>query len=100
MNSTPAAPQTVMGLNLVPDAGQWRRWWSLRWMAISGALNLTSEFLSAMMDPLRVGWSMIPGTWLSGLPTWLPMLFGISALVALTAAGLSRFIQQKVKPKP
>lgn len=95
-----SAPAKVMGVTLVADAGQWKRWWSLRWIGVSFVLQTTSEFLSAMMDPLRVGWSMIPGTWLSGLPTWLPMAFGISSIFALAAAGLARFIQQRAKPKP
>lgn len=85
----------VLGLQLVPDAANARKWWSLRWMGISGALQTASQVLEELIAPARAGWSMIPADWLTHIPAWVPSVLGWAAIAALAAAGVSRVVQQR-----
>ncbi len=96
----PLPPKKVLGFALVPDAVSWRRWLSLRWMAVSAVLQAVSEFLTAVVTPARDGWAFLPQAWADSLPGWLPQAFGLAAIVALAGAGLARFIQQQATPPP
>lgn len=85
----------VLGLPLVPDAGNARKWWSMRWMGVSGALQLFSQTLESLIEPARTGWSLIPADWIALVPAWVPSSFGWMAIAALAAAGLARVVQQR-----
>lgn len=91
----PPPPKKVLGLPLVNDADNWRKWWSMRWMGISGALQVVSQSLEELIAPARAGWSLIPADWLSWIPQWVPSVFGWTAIAALGAAGLARVVQQR-----
>lgn len=94
--SPPPPPvEKVMWFTLVPDAAHWRQWWSMRWMAISGALQTASQVLEDLIAPARAGWAVIPADWLAWIPQWVPSAFGWTAIAALGAAGLARVVQQR-----
>ena len=90
----PPPAKKVAGFVLVPDSGQWRRWWSMRWMGVSAALQTARQVLEEMVAPARAGWSLIPGEWLTGIPPWVPNSLGWAAIAALAAAGVARVVQQ------
>lgn len=93
----PIPPKKLFGVPLVADSKQWRRWWSLRWMALSLALQSVSELLSAATVQARDGWVLLPSAWVASLPAYLPQVLGLSAIAALVLAGLARCIQQRAK---
>lgn len=91
----PLPPKRVLGLTLVADQPNWRKWWSMRWMGVSAALQAASQVLEEMVAPARAGWSLIPGEWLTGIPLWVPGSLGWAAIAALAAAGMARVVQQR-----
>jgi len=91
----PPPPKKVLGLVLVSDIENARKWWSLRWMGISAALQTASQVLEELIAPARAGWSLIPADWLSGIPLWVPSALGWAAIAAIGAAGLARVVQQR-----
>lgn len=91
----PMPPKKVLGLVLVSDIENARKWWSLRWMGVSAALQAASQVLEDLIAPARAGWSLIPADWLSWIPQWVPSVFGWTAIAALGAAGLARVVQQR-----
>lgn len=97
-NASQPPPKKVLGFDLVPDAARWRRWWSLRWMGVSAALQTLSQSLETLTDPMRAGWSLIPAEWLAQIPAWVPAAAGWGAIGALVCAGAARMIQQRATP--
>lgn len=91
----PKPPKKVFGLTLVADQPNWRRWWSMRWMGVSAALQTASQVLEELIAPARAGWSLIPAEWLAGIPSWVPGSLGWAAIAALAAAGMARVVQQQ-----
>lgn len=91
----PLPPKKVLGLVLVSDIENARKWWSLRWMGISGALQIVSQSLEEMIAPARAGWALVPADWIARIPAWVPGAFGWGAILALAAAGLARVVQQR-----
>jgi hypothetical protein len=68
---------------LVDNAAEWKRWWSMRWI-----------IAAAVIESLRLGWPSIPAEWVAGLPPAIPQLLGIATLVSLVGAGVSRVMKQ------
>lgn len=97
-NNASQPPKKVLGFTLVPDSARWRRWWSLRWMGVSAALQTLSQSLETLTDPMRAGWSLIPAEWLAQIPAWVPAAAGWGAIGALVCAGAARMIQQRAAP--
>ena len=91
----PLPPKKVLGLTLVQDIENARKWWSMRWMGVSGALQLASQTLEDLIAPARAGWSMVPADWIARIPAWVPSAFGWAAIAALAAAGMARVVQQR-----
>jgi len=91
----PPPVEKALGVALVPDAANWRRWWSMRWMGVSGALQLVSQSLEELIAPARAGWALVPADWIARIPAWVPGAFGWAAILALAAAGLARMVQQR-----
>jgi len=73
-------------LELVDNASEWKRWWSMRWL-----------IFAAVVESLRLGWASIPPAWIAGLPEWVPQYLGLATLVSLVGAGVSRVIKQAPK---
>jgi hypothetical protein len=73
-------------LELVDNASEWKRWWSMRWI-----------IAATVIESLRLGWPSIPPEWVSGLPTWIPQLLGLATLASLVGAGVSRVLKQPSK---
>jgi len=76
-------PATVV---LVDDWRNWKRWWSLRWTAIS-----------AFVIALAASYPNLPAELKAALPTWLPQAMGWIALVLNGLSGGSRLIAQAPK---
>ncbi len=91
----PLPPKKLFGLPLVPDAANVRKWWSMRWMGVSGALQIVSQSLEELIAPARAGWALVPADWIARIPAWVPGAFGWGAILALAAAGLARVVQQR-----
>lgn len=81
-----APARRVLGVQLVPDASEWRRWWSMRWI-IAGAYF--SGVVAAYM--------LLPSDWLPTIPAWVKQAHAIGALLCGGGAAASRVIQQ---PRP
>lgn len=74
-------------LQLVDDAAEWKRWWSMRWI-------IASAFFSAVV----VAYSTLPADWLPTIPVWLKQAFSMGALLSAGAAAVARVIKQEPKP--
>lgn len=71
-------------LQLVDDAAEWKRWWSMRWI-------IASAFFSAVV----VAYSTLPADWLPTIPAWLKQVFSMGALFSAGAAAVARVIKQE-----
>lgn len=71
---------------LVPNARDWHRFWSVRFIAISAGF-------SAMV----VAYGTLPHDWLPYLPVDAKRWLSVGALVAAGLAGVARVIQQAPK---
>jgi hypothetical protein len=83
----PNPPKKVFGFPLVPDAHNWRRWWSMRWL-IAGAIA----------EALPLAWQRLPAEWIAPMPEWLKLALGYFVGIALVAAIVSRVVQQAPRP--
>jgi hypothetical protein len=77
----------ILGVPLVPDVHNWRRWWSMRWI-----------IAAAIAEALLIAWPRLPADWVAPTPEWLKAAMGGFSLVALVAAAVSRVVQQKAPP--
>lgn len=68
---------------LVDNARDWHRWWSMRWIIIAGAL-----------EGVRIGWPSLPPEWVAALPAWVPHYLGLATITALALAGAGRVVKQ------
>lgn len=71
---------------LVEDAGQWHKWWSMRWWIISTAFGGASQ-----------AWPSLPSDWTSALPVWMKTALGLGALGSGVAGMVARSVKQKSK---
>ena len=72
---------------LVSDAGEWHRWWSMRWIIATG-------FFAAV----SAAYVTLPADWLPALPVWLKGALAVGTLLTAGAAGVTRVIKQAPKP--
>lgn len=70
-------------LQLVENASEWKRWWSMRWI-------IASAFFSAVV----VAYATLPADWLPAIPVWLKQAFSIGALVSAGGAAVARVLKQ------
>lgn len=76
-------------LELVDNAHEWRRWWSMRWI-----------ILSAFFSAVIVMYQTLPTDWLPYLPVDAKRWLAVGALVTAGLAAVSRVVQQKPKENP
>ena len=84
----PPPPRKILGVPLVPDVRNWRRWWSMRWIVAA-----------AVAEALLIAWPRLPADWVAPMPESVKAGMGAFSLFALVAAAVSRVIQQQA-PKP
>lgn len=75
----------VKKVQLVADAADWHRWWSLRWIAVSA-------FCSAAV----AAYAILPADFLPIIPVWVKQGLGLGAVLSAGAAGVARVVQQKL----
>jgi len=73
-------------IELVDNASEWKRWWSMRWI-------IASAFFSAVV----VAYATLPADWLPTVPVWLKQAFSLGALFSAGAAAVARVIKQAPK---
>jgi hypothetical protein len=73
-------------LELVENASEWKRWWSMRWI-------IASAFFSAVV----VAYATLPSDWLPVIPLAVKQWCSVGALISAGGAAVSRVIKQPVK---
>jgi len=76
-------------VKLIHNAGDWWRFWSIRFIAISGVLVATIVAIQAM-----------PETFQAYVPAWFKQMLAIGSSFGTLLAGLSRVVQQTPAPTP
>lgn len=70
--------------DLVDDAKDWKRWWSMRWIIIS-----------AFCSAAAAAYVLLPADWLPAIPLVVKQALGIGAVFSAGAAGVARVVKQK-----
>lgn len=82
--SQPPPKKKILGVPLVPDVDNWRRWWSMRWL-------MATAYFSAVV----AAYMTLPPDWLPTLPVWVKQVHAFGALMSAGGAAVSRVIQQQ-----
>jgi hypothetical protein len=72
-----------MKLQLVDDAREWKRWWSMRWIIVGTA------FASGV-----AAFVVLPPTLVPHIPDWLRATLAMGTVLSSIAAGVSRVLKQ------
>ena len=76
-------------MQMVDDSYNWHRWWSMRWIMLTAAL-----------ETARQVWPTLPSQWQAALPAWVPAALGSAALLTTALAAASRVVKQtNLEPK-
>jgi len=70
-------------MQLVYDAKNWKKWWSMRFIIIS-----------AFFQAIPLAYATLPDDWMPSIPGWVKLGFAAGALGCAGLAGVSRVIQQ------
>lgn len=73
-------------LKVVPNAKNWHKWWSMRFIA-----------LSTMFSSAIVAYATIPHEWLPYISVEFKQWLAVGALVSAALAGGARVVQQTPK---
>jgi hypothetical protein len=73
----------VKKIQLVDNARQWHRWWSMRWI-----------ILTVVVASVAPAYAALPADWLPEIPGWLKAGFAYATIVTAAAAGVSRVVKQ------
>lgn len=76
----------IAKMELVDNAHQWKRWWSMRWI-----------ILTAVIDSVALAWAALPADWTAPFPDWIRVVLASMALSTTTAAAVSRVLKQPIK---
>ena len=77
----------ILGVPLVPDVHNWRRWWSMRF-------NIAGAWFAGV----SAAYLILPAQWLPAVPEWLIQIHAVGALICGGSAAVSRVVQQKAPP--
>jgi hypothetical protein len=77
---------TKLKLELVEDAKEWKRWWSMRWI-----------ILGAFCAGAAAAYAWLPPDWLPEIPATVKKFLALGALVSMGMAAVSRVIKQVPK---
>ncbi len=70
--------------NLVEDAKMWKKWWSMRFIIFSAALQAVT-----------LAYTALPYDWLPYIPSWVKVALAGTALTSAAAAGIARVVSQQ-----
>lgn len=73
-------------IELVDNAAEWKRWWSMRWI-------IATTFFTSII----AAYVMLPPDWLPEIGPAIKKALAIGALFSAGAAGVSRVIKQGPK---
>lgn len=76
-------------IRLAPDASQWHRLWSMRFI-------IAAAFFSSVI----AAYAVLPADWLPAIPQWIKGAMAIADLSCAGAAGVSRVIDQPKLREP
>jgi hypothetical protein len=71
-------------IELVDNAAEWKRWWSMRWI-------IATTFFTSII----AAYVMLPPDWLPEIGATVKKVLAIGALFSAGAAGVSRVIKQQ-----
>jgi hypothetical protein len=72
-----------MKLNLVDDAKDWSRWWSMRWII------LTTFFASSV-----AAFAALPPALTEAVPPWARVSLAVGTVFSSAASGVARVLKQ------
>jgi len=70
--------------HLVDDWREWKRWWSMRWIIVSG-------FCSSVAS----AYALLPADWMPSVPGWIKGAMAFGAMMSAGLAGVGRIVKQK-----
>src|SRR3546814_14103213 len=70
-------------MNLIDNANQWLRLWSMRWA-------IATAFLAA----IPAAYVVLPSDWLQAIPVWIKTTLALATLVSAGATGVARLHKQ------
>src|SRR3546814_11506363 len=70
-------------MNLIDNANQWLRLWSMRWA-------ITTAFLAA----IPAAYIMLPADWLPAIPQWIKSRLALAKLFSAGATGVARMLKR------
>src|SRR3546814_9663347 len=71
-------------MNLIDNANQWLRLWSMRWA-------VTTAFLAA----IPAAYIMLPADWLPAIPQWIKSSLALATLFSAGATGVARMLSRR-----
>lgn len=78
----------ALPLQLVKDASNWKKWWSMRLI-----------ILTALFQSIVIAYATLPSDWLPGIPEGVKTALAFGALITAAAAGVARVVQQPALEK-
>lgn len=76
-------------MNLIPDWKQAHRFWSMRWAIVT-----------AFLAGVETAYAVLPTDWLPAIPDPVKAGLSFAVLLCAGATGVSRVLNQPVKPPP
>jgi hypothetical protein len=73
----------IAGIPLVEDWRNWKRWWSMRLIA-----------LAAFLSAIPPAWQALPPEHVANLPSWIPAAVSACAFLTNILTGAARVIRQ------
>lgn len=73
----------VKKIQLIDNASQWHRLWSMRWM-----------ILTVMVASVGPAYMALPADWLPAMPNWLKAVFAYATIFTAAAGAASRLVKQ------
>ena len=70
-------------MELVYDVKNWKKWWSMRFLIFSAALQA-----------ITLAYATLPYDWMPAIPDWVKLTLAAGALGSAGLAGVSRVVKQ------
>ena len=74
-------------MQLIDNANQWTKLWSMRWA-------IATAFLAA----IPAAYIVLPDDWLPAIPQWIKAVLALATLFSAGATGVARLLKQSNLP--